>query len=71
MICSYMFFPWKGTLTDAGDGDGGRGAKNHKTNSTQILVLYFVPPKGTLTDAGDGDGGHLKNKKNHFKNNMF
>ena len=45
----YIVFPWKGTLTDAGDGDGGRGggATNHQQSQKVIdktFVSIFVAP---------------------------
>ena len=49
------FSPWKGTLTDDGDEDGGA---THFKNVPKTNLFYIVLPlKGTLTDAGDGDGG--------------
>ena len=46
--------PWKGTLTDAVDGDGGI------TKNTKKMCFYI-----TLSDAGDGDGGGQTITKNH------
>ena len=34
------FSPWNGTLTDAGDGDGG-GEKEHVRNNKDILYYLF------------------------------
>ena len=41
----YIIFPWKGTLTDAGDGDE-EGATNHTTNSQNHVFLN--PPRREL-----------------------
>ena len=41
-FCLYILFPWKGTLTDARDGDGGE--KNSKNN----FVLNVFPPEENL-----------------------
>ena len=56
---SPILFPLKGTLTDAGDGDGGKGKKTQKITPTPFFPI-FSPRKGTLTAAGDGEGGEQK-----------
>ena len=67
------FFPWKGALTDAGNGDGEEGAQI--TTILLFVKIYLFPPqKGTLTDAGDGDGGGVGGTfflKSNSKNYIF
>ena len=36
-----MFFPQKGTLTDAGDGGGGRGGTNHNKTLQKTFCSYM------------------------------
>ena len=46
-----IFFPRKGTFTDAGDGDGGGGATNRKNSQQTILntfLLYCFPPEANF-----------------------
>ena len=73
-MLSYISFAWKGTLTDARDGDEGGEPTNHMTTPrSHFFFLYVSPQKGTLTVAGDGDGGRQKNKfqKQYIYSNIF
>ena len=59
-MCFLLYlFPWKETLTDAGEGDEGgtNHTKSHKITKHNLKNFFFYrcfPQKGTLTDAGDG-----------------
>ena len=66
-------FPWKGTLTDAGerDGVGGKSQKNTKKTCKKHLFYMCFPRKETLTDAWDGDGGGRLFKKTKNINNIL
>ena len=41
----YICFPWKGTLTDAGDGDGGEQVTK---NIVDACVVYIFSLEGNF-----------------------
>ena len=40
-----MFFPWKATLADAGDGDGGRATNHNKSHKITKKGSYENCPR--------------------------
>ena len=70
-----MFFPRKGTLTDAGDwgGVGGpfmiKNLKSHKKSGKHIFS-YIFPPEGNF-DIDAGDGGEQIPKIPKFSTNKW